>query len=857
MTITLSVILSVFLLTLHSAHTTHFHGGIITWKPMDDTTVNSSTVSVMITQSYEWTLSEVPCTSTSIAAGTLLSCTSAGCAFVSANSAQLACTTSGASCGGYTSLSINGYCTDFSTALDTTSGQISHIENLTPNSRFYVQFDSGQGTYITLGATSGMGTYGPNWILLCLIDLSVRPDGIINTPPVATVISPIQVAVNTITTITIPTLDANNDNLSYGKTPSTTYAVALMVEDFWNSTTTIPFSSVPIQFLVTIISTPPCPLTPIIISDLAQGACTAVQVGIPFSFQVVAQKGCNGTTITDIFTMPPFNMTKSSLVQNSTNIWMITETWTPSNLQTGSQVFCAVAVDSANIQSPQYCVTFTVVPANSTSLCPGQTTTTAITSIQPTTVVTTILSGETTINLSLILGLSMLALLSLLALCACCCYCWLWKICCRKRKQSDKTNEVKEKYLLRGSDTTESTDNVYDPSILSTSSNPKCQIHKSKQNYTIYKAFDVVKDNLNSTIQSRLKSSRRNTRVSVLRVDRVNKSVDQNSETAVYDDGISQTDISHRPTSKMSKANRISVMKLQRMQSSKSNNDEGMETGTITSNNRASINKEIQSSTINNSLTDNPSTGDNNRTSNDTTIPKTVNNISVVKLPRVNSTPTVYPIFDVQSNNEDRKLTHRTDTITSDDEMLSRTKRAQRVNHISVIKLKSSEINSISSTVDSPSKTIVLGDGQKPSERARPSRRKETNSSRTPAQANESPAYRSQKSASNNVTIVKLSRAKSSTISENTPFYKTVRHQQSVLIHPNSCLVEHIPRYVIYYESVLTTKEYMRQVIEIENQWLLEVARHFHKTKKLDEDNSVKKLSKKLGKTKEELERNY
>ncbi|CAF0785958.1 unnamed protein product, partial [Didymodactylos carnosus] len=87
--------------------------------------------------------------------------------------------------------------------------------------------------------------------------------------------------------------------------------------------------------------------------------------------------------------------------------------------------------------------------------------------------------------------------------------------------------------------------------------------------------------------------------------------------------------------------------------------------------------------------------------------------------------------------------------------------------------------------------------------------------------------------------------------------YKTVRHQQSVLIHPNSCLFEQIPRYVIYFELVLTTKEYMRQVIEIENQWLLEVAPHFYKTKKLDEDNSVKKLSKKLGKTKEELERNY
>ncbi|CAF0919413.1 unnamed protein product [Rotaria sordida] len=87
--------------------------------------------------------------------------------------------------------------------------------------------------------------------------------------------------------------------------------------------------------------------------------------------------------------------------------------------------------------------------------------------------------------------------------------------------------------------------------------------------------------------------------------------------------------------------------------------------------------------------------------------------------------------------------------------------------------------------------------------------------------------------------------------------YKTVRHQQSVLIHPNSCLFDQIPRYVIYFELVLTTKEYMRQVIEIENEWLRETAPHFYKTKKLDDDNKVKKMPKVLGKIKAELERNY
>jgi len=43
--------------------------------------------------------------------------------------------------------------------------------------------------------------------------------------------------------------------------------------------------------------------------------------------------------------------------------------------------------------------------------------------------------------------------------------------------------------------------------------------------------------------------------------------------------------------------------------------------------------------------------------------------------------------------------------------------------------------------------------------------------------------------------------------------YKTVKHQQSVLIHPSSCLFrEETPRWLVYYELVFTTKEYMREV---------------------------------------------
>ena len=77
--------------------------------------------------------------------------------------------------------------------------------------------------------------------------------------------------------------------------------------------------------------------------------------------------------------------------------------------------------------------------------------------------------------------------------------------------------------------------------------------------------------------------------------------------------------------------------------------------------------------------------------------------------------------------------------------------------------------------------------------------------------------------------------------------YKTVKHQQSVLIHPNSCLFEQNPRWVLYHELVLTTKEYMRQTIEIDPAWLGELAPHYYKATELD-DNSTKKMPKVVGK---------
>jgi hypothetical protein len=54
---------------------------------------------------------------------------------------------------------------------------------------------------------------------------------------------------------------------------------------------------------------------------------------------------------------------------------------------------------------------------------------------------------------------------------------------------------------------------------------------------------------------------------------------------------------------------------------------------------------------------------------------------------------------------------------------------------------------------------------------------------------------------------------------------------QTVIIHPSSVLVGKKPECVIYKEMVKTNRQYIRDVTEIEPQWLVEFAPHFYSRK--------------------------
>ncbi|CAN1259795.1 Pre-mRNA-splicing factor ATP-dependent RNA helicase DEAH1 [Linum perenne] len=72
--------------------------------------------------------------------------------------------------------------------------------------------------------------------------------------------------------------------------------------------------------------------------------------------------------------------------------------------------------------------------------------------------------------------------------------------------------------------------------------------------------------------------------------------------------------------------------------------------------------------------------------------------------------------------------------------------------------------------------------------------------------------------------------------------YKTVKCPKTVYMHPGSGLARSIPRWVVYHELVLTTKEYMRQVTELKPEWLVEIAPHFYRMKDVEDSGSKKKV---------------
>ncbi|KAK9355707.1 P-loop containing nucleoside triphosphate hydrolase protein [Lipomyces doorenjongii] len=81
--------------------------------------------------------------------------------------------------------------------------------------------------------------------------------------------------------------------------------------------------------------------------------------------------------------------------------------------------------------------------------------------------------------------------------------------------------------------------------------------------------------------------------------------------------------------------------------------------------------------------------------------------------------------------------------------------------------------------------------------------------------------------------------ANTARLTRNGESYRTVKSSQTVYIHPSSVLYKKKPKWILYHELVLTSKEFMRNCMAIQPPWLIEVSPHFYKQKDLDNAGGV------------------
>ncbi|CAF1215305.1 unnamed protein product, partial [Didymodactylos carnosus] len=306
----------------------HFNGGTITWRPANKTATGSP-VEIIITQIYSWSSGKIYCTDAMIVNEQAIDCTTYNSGYFSGLKTQtLNCIgtcsyVAGGNAQGYNkSTLIIPYCTDTNPIMGTNIGQRSDEELLYVNDDFNVAFQSTSPmSWIALA----LGPSNPVWSISCNIDLHLRPDGYYNTAPVATMMSPINIQKNVQETITIPVSDANDGDILKCRWASGTsecgdacppsslptgttltdctititgtvnngyYAIAVMVEDYYNSSSTSPMSSVPVQFLLKVVTPTTCATDPYTYGILPDLSCTPAQVSVPFNTTIYVKNNC-------------------------------------------------------------------------------------------------------------------------------------------------------------------------------------------------------------------------------------------------------------------------------------------------------------------------------------------------------------------------------------------------------------------------------------------------------------------------------------------------------------------------------------------------------------------------------------
>ena len=173
----------------------HFNGGTIRWIPANPYD-NSSSVTITTIQTYFWSYPTMRCAIN-------VPITTSGRSNTNTN---LTCVTDCSTDGNYSANPINILtdCISVSSSLGMMTSQRSVNISLTAGAHFYLAHVGTAWSALNYPLQTDL-----EWSIVTFIDLRMRPDGFINTPPVATVVSPQYAIVNRTTQIRIPVSDAN------------------------------------------------------------------------------------------------------------------------------------------------------------------------------------------------------------------------------------------------------------------------------------------------------------------------------------------------------------------------------------------------------------------------------------------------------------------------------------------------------------------------------------------------------------------------------------------------------------------------------------------------------------------------
>ncbi|KAJ8032101.1 hypothetical protein HOLleu_25523 [Holothuria leucospilota] len=157
------------------------------------------------------------------------------------------------------------------------------------------------------------------------------------------------------------TLDQDTCSFQWTPTVQGLYAVAMQIEDYLDSSSTTPLSSVSLQYILDVRSLGPCSNGPSFASDvLPGGSCVAVSQGQMFTTRITASVADPSQSITSVNTISPSGLTMSPVqpVPGSPTDYFFDVQFTASPQSRERELFCFAVMTNIGFPSEQRCITF-------------------------------------------------------------------------------------------------------------------------------------------------------------------------------------------------------------------------------------------------------------------------------------------------------------------------------------------------------------------------------------------------------------------------------------------------------------------------------------------------------------------